>query len=90
MCNVWWKIELICNAKVEKVEENKIYYSINGETHYISDADTLIFAVGYRPDKALADTLNELKITYHTIGDANSVGTIQDAIHAGYDLAKEL
>ena len=83
-------IELICNAKVEKVEKDKIYYSINGETHYISDADTLIFAVGYRADKALADTLNELKITYHTIGDANSVGTIKDAIHAGYNLAKEL
>lgn len=83
-------IELICNAKVEKVEEDKIYYSINGETHCISDADTLIFAVGYRADKTLADTLNELKITYHTIGDANSVGTIQDAIHAGYTIAKEL
>ena len=29
-------------------------------------------------------------MTYHTIGDANNVGTIKDAIHAGYDIAKEL
>lgn len=27
---------------------------------------------------------------YHTIGDANNVGTIKDAIHAGYAIAKEL
>ncbi len=25
-----------------------------------------------------------------SIGDANNVGTIKDAIHAGYDIAKEL
>ena len=83
-------IELICSAKVEKVEEDKIYYSKDGEIHCIADADTLIFAVGYRTDNALADTLKELQMTYHTIGDANNVGTIKDAIHAGYDIAKEL
>ncbi len=27
---------------------------------------------------------------YHTIGDANNVGTIKDAIHAGYDIAKKI
>ena len=27
---------------------------------------------------------------YHTIGDANNVGTIKDAIHSGYAIAKEL
>ena len=83
-------IELICSAKVEKVEEDRIYYSKDGEIHCISDADTLIFAVGYRTDTTLADTLNELQMPYHTIGDANNVGTIKDAIHAGYSIAKEL
>ena len=83
-------IELICSAKVEKVEEDKIYYSKDGEIHCIADADTLIFAVGYRTDTTLADTLKELQMPYHTIGDANNVGTIKDAIHAGYAIAKEL
>ena len=92
MYSVWWKkgIELICNAKVEKVEEDKIYYSKDGEMYCIDDSDTLIFAVGYWTDTILADTLKELKMPYHTIGDANNVGTIKDAIHAGYDIAKKL
>ena len=56
----------------------------------IDDSDTLIFAVGYRTDTILADTLKELQMPYHTIGDANNVGTIKDAIHAGYDIAKKI
>ena len=83
-------INLICNAKVEKIEEDKIYYSQNGEMHCISDADTIVSAVGYKTNSTLANMLDELKITYHTIGDAKTVGNIKDAIHAGYNLAKEL
>ena len=83
-------IELICNAKVENVEEDKIYYSKDGEIYCIDDCDTLIFAVGYKTDTRLVDTLKELQMPYHIIGDANNVGTIKDAINAGYDIAKKL
>lgn len=29
-------------------------------------------------------------MSYHTLGDADHVGTIKDAIHAGYDVTKEI
>ena len=54
-------IQIHCKAKVEKVEAEKIYYTENGEEHCISDADTLVLAMGYRPDSKLEETLKKSK-----------------------------
>lgn len=83
-------VQMICEAKVESVEEDKIYYSTKGTTNCIDDADTLIFAVGYHTDSTFIDMLKKLNRTYHVIGDADHIGNIKDAIHAGYEVAKDL
>ena len=83
-------IQIHCKAKVEKVEAEKIYYTENGEEHCISDADTLVLAMGYRPDSKLEETLQKANVSYHLIGDAKKVGNIKDAITEGYQLAREI
>lgn len=80
-------IRMICGAKVEKVEKDKLYYSKKGETFCLDEFDTLILAMGYRPDISFTDMLKEHGISYHVIGDAQLPGTAKDAIHAGYDTA---
>lgn len=77
------KIEL--NSIITKVDETTITYSKNGEEHVISDADTLVFAVGYAPDPVL---YSEKPI--YKIGDCDKVGNLKDAISAAYTLAKTL
>lgn len=83
-------VKFICNAKVEKVEEDKIFYTKDGVEHCINDADTLVFAVGYKTDPSLETMLKEAGVSYHIIGDANKTGTIKDAVSAGYETAKAL
>lgn len=83
-------IQIHCKAKVEKVEAEKIYYTENGEEHCISDADTLVLAMGYRPDSKLEETLKKVNVSYHLIGDAKKVGNIKDAITEGYQIAREI
>ena len=83
-------IQIHCKAKVEKVEAEKIYYTENGEEHSISDADTLVLAMGYRPDSKLEETLKKANVSYHLIGDAKKVGNIKDAITEGYQIAREI
>lgn len=83
-------INMLCSAKVEKVEADKIFYSKDGQVHCLDKVDTLIFAMGYHTNSELADTLKELNMNYHLIGDADHVGTIKDAIHEGYEVAKAL
>lgn len=83
-------VEMHCKAKVERVESDKIYYTQNGEMHCIEDADTLILAMGYRPNPAVEEMLKESGVNYHLIGDAQKIGNIKDAITQGYQIAKDM
>ena len=83
-------VELICGAKVERVEENAIVYTKDGQEHTISDADTLVLAVGYRSGPALEELLKACGAACHIIGDAQKPGNLKDAITQGYETAKEL
>lgn len=83
-------VQMICGAKVEKVDESSIWYTRDGQQHCIADADTLVLAMGYKADPALEEMLKAAGASYHLIGDANKGGTIKDAIGAGYETAKAL
>lgn len=83
-------IEMICDAKVERVETDKIYYMKKGVEYCIEDADTLVFASGYKCDPTMEEMLKETGVSYTLIGDALKVGNIKDAISQGYEVAKNL
>lgn len=83
-------IQMICSAKVEKVEADKIYYTKDGMEHCIDDADTLVFASGYRADPAMEEMLKEAGVVYHIIGDAVRAGNIKDAVSQGYETARHI
>ena len=83
-------IQMICSAKVERVEEDKIYYTKDGQEYCISDADSLVFAAGYKADPKMEESLKNAGVTYHMIGDAQKIGNIKDAVTAGYQVAKDL
>lgn len=83
-------IQMICGAKVEKVDADHIYYVKDGEEHCISDADTLVFAGGYKVNPAMEEMLREAHVNYHLIGDARQPGNIKDAVSQGYETARQL
>jgi 2,4-dienoyl-CoA reductase-like NADH-dependent reductase (Old Yellow Enzyme family)/thioredoxin reductase len=73
-------VKIQFNSKVTKVDETTITYEQDGAEHVITDADTLVFAVGYTP----------MPVNYpgaKVIGDCNQVGNLKDAITAAYNLA---
>ncbi len=83
-------VQMICGAKVERVDETNIWYTKDGQEHCIPDADTLVFAAGYKPDPAVEEMLKAAGAVYHLIGDAVKTGNIKDAVTAGYQAAKDL
>ena len=83
-------INIITKATVDAVEEDKIYYTVNGQQQVIDDADTLVFATGYKVCPSMEEMLKEAGVTYHMIGDAAAVGTIKEAISTAYETAKVL
>ena len=83
-------VKIECSAKVERVDEDKIFYIKDGQEICIDDADTLVFAAGYRPNPAIEEALKNADVTYHLVGDADKMGSIKEAIKAGYEIAKDL
>ena len=83
-------VHIITKAAVDAVENDKIYYTTEGVQKVIGDADTLVFATGYKVCPAMEDMLREAGVTYHMVGDAAAVGTIKEAISTGYEVAKAL
>ena len=80
-------IKIITSAKVESVTETEINYTQDDVTHTIKDADTLIFAAGYKKNPAVEEMLQASGLNYHMIGDAHEIGNIKTAITEGYNLS---
>ena len=83
-------IQIICDAKVEEVSNDTIQYSKDGVDYQITDADTLVLAMGYRPNVTLQEQLEDARISYAVLGDCKKLGNIKDAISEGYEYARTL
>lgn len=83
-------VHVLTEAKLTGVTEDTISYEKDGEEHVIEGADTLVLALGYRPNTALADALAEAGFACHVLGDSRQCGNLRDAIEAGYKAACEL
>ena len=80
-------VHVLTEAKLTGVTEDTISYEKDGEEHVIEGADTLVLALGYRPNTALADALTEAGFACHVLGDSKQCGNLRDAIEAGYEAA---
>ena len=83
-------VHVLTEAKLTSVTEDTIAYEKDGEEHVIEGTDTLVLALGYRPNTQLADALSEAGFTCHVVGDSKQCGNLRDAIGAAYALACEL
>ncbi len=55
------------------------------DTGRLGPFDTVVVAVGYRPNTALADSLNAAGMSYTVVGDAVSPRKIYDAVREGFE-----
>ena len=83
-------VNMITGANLIETTSDTIKYEVKGQEHVISDADTLIFAVGYRPNLTLKEALDEMGVTYHLVGDAEKVASLKEAITTGYEVARKI
>ncbi len=83
-------VHALTNARVTEVGEDSVTYEVEGEPQVVKGVDTLVLALGYRPDPSFAQALEAAGATVHVIGDAEKPGNIKDAIATAYALAKEL
>ena len=62
----------------------------SGEAVVIDKVDTLVLCTGHSPVEELSDSLEDLGIDVHVIGDAASPRTAEEAIYEGLKVAAEI
>ncbi|MDG3085555.1 NAD(P)/FAD-dependent oxidoreductase [Vibrio hannami] len=79
--NIWLKTTVV------KVSDGKLHVQNQDGTH-ILQADTVVFATGYRSQNSLNNICNDLGIPYASVGDCNKPRNILSAVHEGHNFVK--
>lgn len=81
---------IVTDAKVESVQGDRLTYSQGGERATLSGVDTVVCALGVRPDTRLAEAVEGLGIPAYLVGDAQKTGRIYEAVTGGEAVAAGL
>lgn len=78
--------EVKTSTKLTEIEEGKAIVETNGQRTEIP-CDAVVLAMGVKPDRSLADDLQQAFDQVIYVGDCQQPGQIREALHAGYDKA---
>lgn len=82
-------IEMYNSSTVTAIKKNGVCISNEDGEHFVP-ADTMVIAVGARPNNDMLEELKKHVEKVDTIGDATTVAKIPEAIGAGYRLAASI
>jgi len=78
-------VGLLTKTRLVGVEGGKPVVESDGVRRAL-DAETVILAVGMRPEQALYQQIRDMGIDVHLVGDCASCKTIYEAVHSGWEV----
>ena len=83
-------VKLVAESRVEKITATEVVYKFkDGKTSSVK-ADTVVVAIGNRPDTSLYDSLKDEVKEIYNIGDSNGGGIIPNAVYEGYTVGNKI
>ena len=76
-------------AKCQKLFNDHIVLECDGQNQNIN-CDAVVVAVGSRSNTAVEELVKPLNIPYHIVGDAATVGKVQNAIWTAHEVARNI
>jgi 2,4-dienoyl-CoA reductase-like NADH-dependent reductase (Old Yellow Enzyme family)/thioredoxin reductase len=78
-------VEIIPYARLFGVDADSVYMShiVSGEPIIASDVETVVLALGHRPDTSLEEQLSPLGMPLHLAGDCLSPRSAEEAVYEG-------
>jgi hypothetical protein len=78
-------VEVIPYARLFGVDADTAYMAhiVSGEPIIASDVETVVLALGHRPDTTLEEQLSSLSVPLHLVGDCLSPRSAEEAIYEG-------
>ena len=83
------RVGMYTNAKVKEITEQVVRIEQNGTVMELP-ADTVVLATGSKPNIDLVTQIETGGYDVKVIGDAVAIGTVMEAVRAGYELGKSL
>lgn len=85
-------VEWIPMTRLYGADEDSVYFqhTMNGEAVVAEGIDTLVLAMGHEADRSLADSLQRWRGDVHSIGDALSPRTAEEAVLEGLKIGAAL
>jgi 2,4-dienoyl-CoA reductase (NADPH2) len=83
-------VRLEANVKLEEIHEKGILASRAGAHTEFFEADSVVLAVGMKPENRIADELKGTLTSLHVVGDCARLGRVRDAIATGFQAALEI
>jgi len=77
------------NVKVEEITDQGVRVSRDGASEFIG-GDTVVLALGYRPNKQLAEGLGGRVAELYSVGDCAKPRTTKEAIEEGFRAGLEI
>ena len=85
-----YKVGMLTESQVKQISEKGVVYKAkDGKVKSIS-CDTVVLAVGGRPETTLYDSLKDAVKEIYNIGDSNGGGIIPNAVYDGYTVGNKI
>lgn len=78
------RVHIHLKAKCARITDEGVWIQTEDGSEQLIEADSVVMATGFRPDRALADSFRGLAPDYFVIGDCNQVGNITGTTEGGY------
>ncbi len=79
-----YSVKLLAESRVEKITATEVVYKSKDGKFDSVKADTVVLAIGNRPDTSLYESLKDEIDEIYNIGDSNGGGIIPNAVYDGY------
>jgi 2,4-dienoyl-CoA reductase-like NADH-dependent reductase (Old Yellow Enzyme family)/thioredoxin reductase len=83
-------VEIVTEATMKDITPEHVVYTDSKGNDVTIPADSVVLAMGSRPENSLAKKLEETGVKVHVIGDAKKAGRIGNALDDGFALGCEV
>ena len=83
-------VQLFTECRVEKITDSEVIFRMKNGVVNAVKTDTVISAVGSKPETSLYDSLQGEVAELYNIGDSNGGGIIPTAVYEGYTVGNQI
>jgi 2-enoate reductase len=83
-------VDILTNVNVLEITDKGIVIADNDGKNIIIDADTVVLAVGFKPDRELFETLKNKLPEVYAIGDCVETREVMSAVWDGFNAARSI